>query len=100
MPVRMSSACRRVAPAYPETLSSGTYVVIGACWSSSPRSTRTPATQPTNDFVTDMSRCVLSGRIPCGYCSLTSRPACMSRNPSVYVSARTSETGVTRPSTR
>ena len=45
-----------MAPSYPESATSGTYVVTGASGSRSPCPARIPATQPTTDLVTDISR--------------------------------------------
>src|SRR5579859_3827181 len=96
----MSSRSRIVAPAYPDPLTSGTYVVTGAFRSSSPRPASTPAAQPRIDLDTDMSRCRVPAVMPVSYRSATSWPSCRTTQASVNVSSSTSVTVAVLPSTR
>src|ERR671921_691827 len=100
MPDRMSRMSRTAAPSYPLLASSGTYVVRGFATFRTPWSARIPVTQPTNDLVTDISRCVASDGIVPGYSSATTRPLLSASQPSVSVVAMTSATVDAEPSVR
>ena len=76
-----------MAPSNEVPASSGTMAVTGAETSSWPRPASTPATADVTDLDTDISRCGVSGAIALKYRSVTIRPRCSTRNPSVQVCA-------------
>ena len=68
-----------------------------AVGSTTPRSTRIPASAPRIDLLTEKTRCWVRASIPPSYHSKATRPRCRTTMPSVCVAARVAATKVSWP---